>query len=100
MPHIPRRTPSMTGVRPELTMPPRAHTPIPLPAAEDRKPDRAASRNRLALDRIDPKTHEVDEKLLHKTMFGKEADVDPHTGQLVLSLGFKPHVAPATGDRR
>ncbi len=36
-------------------------------------------------DKINMKTYEPDMKTLLKTMFGKEPDVDPHTGQLVLS---------------
>lgn len=41
-------------------------------------------RRRIGLGTISPKTYEPDNAQILRTLFGKEPNVDPHTGQLVL----------------
>ncbi len=82
MPFIPRRYPSATSFPSELRTPPKAHAPIPV--AERSK----ANEPRKGALRIGPGTlslrdHEPDPMELIKTMFGKEAEIDSYTGQLV-----------------
>lgn len=89
MPHLPRHSPT-SGVPPELMQPARqTHAPIPVQAAQPVKreaPQAGSKPQRLSisLPRISPHTYEPDNKQLLKTLFGKEPDVDPNTGQLVL----------------
>lgn len=87
MPYVPRRTPPMGSLPPELLGPARPHAPVPV-----RQPQPAdlteGRRQTIGLQRISPRTHKIDQQKFLKTFFGKEPDVDPYTGQLVpASLG-------------
>ncbi len=87
MPYIPRATSPTTGVPRELMNPPaKAHAPIPAP--EPKTPEQ--KRKSLSLPKINPHTYEPDPKQVLKTLFGKEPNVDPYTGQLVLAPGNAP----------
>jgi hypothetical protein len=92
VPHFPRRQSPTTGIPAEFMRPPQAHAPIPVtapaaapaPAGPDARPDTpAARRRRISLGKISPRTYEPDQKQVLRTLFGKEPDVDPNTGQLV-----------------
>lgn len=90
MPYIPRRTSPTLGVPQEFQKPPVAAHP-PLPAAEPPTADNAAKRRKsIGTPKINMHTYQPDEKALFTTMFGKEANVDPYTGQLVLAANPPP----------
>jgi hypothetical protein len=80
MPHIPRRFAPTSGGRPDLP-------PAPLdgrPAAAYHKNQTAAAKPReRLLERLSIRTHRVDPNDVYKQLFGKEAKVDEHSGELV-----------------
>ena len=99
MPYFPRNSPT-SGIPPELLPPPKAaHAPIPVAqppaapaarAAEEKKP----ARLRIGLAKLSPHTYQHDNAQALRTVFGKEPDVDPHTGELVPAQ--QPATAPVT----
>lgn len=91
MPHVPRRYAPSTGIPPELLQPPRGpQSPVPVRGTQDEK--KAGGRRRVGLGTLSPHTYEPDQGLILRSVFGKEPDVDPHTGQLV-------HAVPAPAAR-
>lgn len=94
MPRIPSRYAGTLGVPPELQVPRRDKTPVPVRGQEaaEEKPRRL----RVGLDKLNLRTYEPDKDQLIKALFGKEPDVDPYTRQLVLDLPAAP-AAPAVG---
>ncbi len=82
MPHIPRRYPSTTAPAPENEVPPvvAGHTPRPQEQAQPVKP----ARQRLGIGRISLHEHRVDVADVCRVLFGKEPEIDEHTGQLDL----------------
>ncbi|OPZ61524.1 MAG: hypothetical protein BWY85_02380 [Firmicutes bacterium ADurb.Bin506] len=94
MPHIPRRTSPTLGVPQEFQKPPaQAHPPLPKSKEVDSPAKRRTS---LGVPKMSLHDYKVDEMQVLKTMFGKEPDVDPYTGQLVLTPTNKP-LAPPNG---
>lgn len=84
MPHIPRSTASMSGVRPELLASVRADRP-PLPPPAEKTAEKTEKSKRVGLGSLSIKDFEPDFDQLVKTMFGTEAKHDDNTGQLVLT---------------
>lgn len=83
MPHTPRRVPPSVGIPPEFMTPPREHAPTPLSAETTRDETKSPALS-LRHKRLSLRGYKPDNKKLFTTLFGKEPDVDPHTGQLVL----------------
>jgi hypothetical protein len=80
------------GVPQEFQKPPVAAHP-PLPPPESPTTDNAAKRRKsIGVPKINMHTYQPDEQALFTAMFGKEANVDPYTGQLVLAT--KPPPGP------
>ena len=85
MPHMPRRYATTIGVPPELQhRPVDSHPAIPIRSTPPAQEERAA-RLSLSLGKLNLRTYEPDFNQLLKTMFGREASVDPYTQQLVLA---------------
>lgn len=82
MPFIPRRYPSAASFPSELRTPPKAHAPIPV-AERPKAGEARKGARRIGPDSLSLRDYEPDPKELIKTMFGKEAEIDSHTGQLV-----------------
>lgn len=68
----------------------QAHPPLP------KQEPQTAERKRMSLGTPKMSLHDykTDEMQVLKTMFGKEPDVDPYTGQLVLTATPNPFAAP------
>lgn len=105
MPYIPRRNAPMSGVPAELMRPPSQHSPIPLQQQRsqqgqqgDQQQQQGQKKRRVGLEKISPRTWEPDIKKVLKAMFGKEAEVDENTGQLVLKPTTPAPAAPVGGN--
>ncbi len=87
MPFIPRYTAPTTGAA--------ARPPAPIPVrppggrADEEKPRKTL---RIRPAKVSPHTYEPDVKTTLRSLLGKDLDVDPHTGRLVLP---KPGFGPA-----
>lgn len=97
MPHVPTRRAPTSGVPPELLSPPRDRPPVPVRAADPPAGGPRATK-KLGLATINPHTYEPDTGLALRCLFGKEPDVDPHTGGLVYRPA--PAAAPVPGPGR
>ena len=97
MPFIPRRYPSATSFPSELRTPPKAHAPIP---TADKPATTEAHRSgtlRIGYGKLSLRDYEPDPKELVKTMFGKEAQIDTHTGELVPTIPARHGAAVRPG---
>jgi len=82
MPYLPRRTAPTTGLAPEAGASRILPSPTSRPTQPYRggSPDAAGQTGLSAVTRLSLRKHEVDPLRVHAHLFGKEAEIDEHTG--------------------